>query len=1003
MKTLMSDTLPATARLPFLVLAMIMSSISQTLYAAQSPPQETELEEVVVTGSILRRTDAEAPSPVTVLTAEALEERGINTMAEAMQRLPSNNAGTISAGWNTGFNFASGATAPALRGLTVQSTLSIFDGQRMAAYPLADDGQRNFVDLSTIPSVIIERIEVLRDGASSTYGADAIAGVINVITKKEIQGLHFGGSGGLSQRGDSDEQRFDVTYGFGDLQADGYNFYVSGEYQNQGALRARDRKYPFNTQNWTQTCNDAGSCLHNLNWNGVSREAGTSAAAFNGLFSIPGVTLVRPVTTVGSATGAGRFQFLNAAAGCREFPTVSIAATMSPTSPLSTCEVDFQNKYIMLQPKIERLGLSLRFTKSINDNAQFYMAGNFYKTDTFASFTPLGFNGLPPPPRPLTLGSYNVILPVYICSSGVGTRTGTGTGCDATNGTLNPNNPFAAAGQAAQALLRSPFDRSVDTSSESVRTAIGLEGSFADDWRYSGTFTVSQVGLTRKQNNYLIPQRIMDVVARGTFNFREPTATPQEVWDYISPQSSVYSPSKLWQLQGTIAKDLLSLPGGPLQAAVGASYREESINAPSSNPGADSAPYTRYYSINAVSAKGSRNVKSAFFELNAPVLNSFELAASGRFDDYSTGQSNFSPKLGFKVTPIEQLALRGTWSKGFRIPSFNEAFGLPTTGYVTRRLDCVKYATFCAAHNSNSYAAGQNNLGLTQIGNSSLDPEKSTSYTTGLVFEPIKNVSMTLDYWHIKVKGLITGITDTSAVEDAYYRNNGIVSIPGFTVVPGIPDQAFPNALPVLGFIESPYKNQDSQSVSGVDLGANVSVPLGSGISMRNTLDVSYLTKYELRTDTGDTLRYDGTLSPCNVTSCSGSPKWRASLQTSLDYRDTTASLTWYYTSGYDTTSVDLGGVRGDCQSNADNAASTVAYIDGSPFACKTSPAWNADLTVRHKLNDRVTLNADILNVFDIMPKFDPASAYGSFGFNPAWSGPNVMGRYFRIGAKLDF
>jgi outer membrane receptor protein involved in Fe transport len=156
--------------------AAVAATQSPASFAA-APAADSELEEVVVTGSILRRTDAESPSPVTVLSSETLEERGINTVAEAVQRLTANNAGTITKGWNTGFNFASGATAPALRGLTVQSTLSISDGLRMAPYPLADDGQRNFVDLSSIPSAIIDRVEVLRDGASSTYGADAIAGV----------------------------------------------------------------------------------------------------------------------------------------------------------------------------------------------------------------------------------------------------------------------------------------------------------------------------------------------------------------------------------------------------------------------------------------------------------------------------------------------------------------------------------------------------------------------------------------------------------------------------------------------------------------------------------------------------------------------------------------------------------------------------------------------------------------------------------------------------------
>src|SRR5262249_6324948 len=97
---------------------------------------------ILVTGSLFSRTDTETPSPVTVLSSQTMAERGLNTVAEAIQRIPANNAGTIQQGWNTGFNFASGANAPALRGLTVQATLSIADGLRIAPYPLADDGQR---------------------------------------------------------------------------------------------------------------------------------------------------------------------------------------------------------------------------------------------------------------------------------------------------------------------------------------------------------------------------------------------------------------------------------------------------------------------------------------------------------------------------------------------------------------------------------------------------------------------------------------------------------------------------------------------------------------------------------------------------------------------------------------------------------------------------------------------------------------------------------------------
>jgi len=982
-------------------IVMGIALVSAPAFAQDAPADEgaaTSDDTIVVTGSILRRTDTETPSPVTVLSSETLQERGINTVADAVQRLSANGAGTITQGWNTGFNFASGANAPALRGLTVQATLSISDGLRMAPYPLADDGQRNFVDLNTIPNAVVDRIEVLRDGASSTYGADAIAGVINVITKKEIQGLHLGGSVGISQRGDAGERRVDVTWGYGDLADQGFNFYVSGEYQKQDALYARDRGYPFNTQDWTGVCGASGSCLPNLNWNGYTPEDGS----FNGLISIPGVTLVRPGSATNPLTGAGRFEFLNPAAGCRGYNMHQNIGT-STTAPLAgVCEVDFQNDYIMLQPDIERKGLTARFTANVGDNAQLYAIANYYQTKSHASFTPLGFNGTPTPPNNGAL-AYNVMLPVYVCNTGVGTADGLNTGCDATNGVLNPYNPYAAGGQTAQAFIRSTRGRTVDTSSRALRGVLGIDGSFGDDWRYSANFTASEVRLKRTQENYYIPQRIMDAVARGQINFNDLEATPDDVWDFIGPRQQTTSVSQLWQVQATLAKDLFELPGGPLQAAVGVSYRDESIDAPSANPGTLGNQYDRYYSINSVGTAGSRNVKSAFFELSAPIIDQLELGASGRYDDYSTGQSNFSPKLSLKFTPIPQVAIRGTFSKGFRIPSFNESFGLPTTGYVTRTVNCTTFAAFCAAHGNNAYATGNYSLGLTQVGNPDLDPEKSTAFTAGVIFEPIRNVSLTVDFWHIKVKNLITGVTDTSAAEAAYYANNGVVNIPGITVLPGQPDPAFPNALPVIGFIQSSFTNQDQQTVSGIDFGARASLPIGSSLTWRTDFDASYMLKYELKTDAGDVLRYDGTLSPCNITSCSGSPKWRATWQNTLEFGDTAVSLTAYYTKGYDTASIDFGGIKGDCAFNAANGTSTHAYLDGTPVNCKTKDIWNLDLTVSQKIGDKFTVYANVLNLLDTKPPFDPDSAYGLFGFNPAWAGPNIMGRYFRIGAKVDF
>lgn len=992
-------TIAASALLMFGITALSSTAFAQSGadQVSDDAVDEELLEEVIVTGSILRRSD-DAPSPVTIMTDDWMKDAGINTVSEAMQRLPANNAGTITNNWNVGYNFATGATAPALRGLTVQDTLSIVDGLRMAPYPLADDGQRNFVDLNTIPNNTIQRIEVLRDGASSTYGADAIAGVVNVITKREVQGLHAGGSYGWSQDGGGQETELDVSWGFGDLDTDGQNFYIAGEYMKMDALAAADRGYPFNTADWTGKCGPSGSCLPNYNWNGITPEDGS----FNGFISVPGVTMVRPVNP-GATSGSGQFEYLNPGAGCREWPTVNVTPDQSGTSPAVNCEVDYVNAFLNLQPEIERKGISLRYTAIVNDDTEFYAMANYYLTDTSTSFTPLGFRGTPTPPRASTVTSYNVLLPVWVCPNGVGTQSGENTGCDETNGSLNPYNPYAAEGLRAQAELRAPNGRNrfIKAKSRAYRLAFGFDGSFADDYRYTANFTASEVGLTRKNSYNFIPQNIMNVVATGAFDFYDPYANSDETWEYIAPQKEVYSVSRLWQVQGTIAKDLMELSGGSLQAAIGAAYRYESINAPSANPANDDAPYTRYYGLNAVGTAGSRNVTSVFFEIDAPVTETFDIIASGRYDDYSSGQTNFSPKVGLKFQPIDAIVLRGTWSQGFRIPSFNEAFGLPTTGYVTRTVDCEAYADFCAQHGDNAYATNPYSLGLTQTGDPALDPEKSDSFTAGVIWQATDNLQMTVDFWSIKVDDLIAGVTNTSEAEDQYYSNNGIVDIPGITAVPGTPDNAYPNALPLLGFIQSSYANQDSQKVAGVDFSATYNMMVG-GMDWTSMVSVSYLSKYDLTAADGTKYEYAGTLSPCNITSCSGAPKWRGYWMNTLQFNEkTTASLTTYYTSGVDNASTDYGGVPGDCEASI--GASVIPYVDGTPSLCKSKAQWNVDLTVQYQWNDKVQVFADFLNVLNIKPKFDPSAAYGLYGFNPAWAGPNIMGRYFRLGVRLDF
>ncbi len=950
------------------------------------------IEEIITTGSIIRRAQTATASPVTVLTEDQLDLRGINTIADAVTMLPANNAGTMNASWST-FGFATGASAVSLRGLTTSASLTVFDGMRMAPYPLGDDGQRNFVDLGTIPDSIVERIEILKDGASATYGADAIAGVVNVITKKEITGLHFGTSYGFSQESLGDEYRGDVTWGTGELDSDGFNFYMALEAQHNDPIAMSDGPAPFNTWDWSDVCNSDGVCMDNNARNGLQYDGTIYGVSGNGT----AVPMVRPWDAVDGAMG--NWELLNTQAGCRHLEEVnpSNAADVDLTGPVCT---EDRSTYVNLYPRIDRSGLNLRYTGRFGD-AEAYAMLNYYKVNTDQSGgTPWGFHGTTTPggPEIVRVGITPVLLPVYVCPLG---PDGIADICDATNGTLNPNNPYAAQGQTAR-LSYTPGNyvggRAAAIETESLRYAFGIEGSFGD-WDYTLDAVFARIDLEQTRTGYPKPRRLLNAIADGSLNLVDPSQNSQAVWDYMYPSVTNTNTSDVDHYQATLVRSLFEASGGDVVAAFGIAYREESVHAPSAN-GFQNDPYERYLSVNTVAATGERDVSSAFFEVDAPLTDMLTVNLQGRYDDYSSGQSDFSPKFGIQFQPTDMIKLRGTYSEGFRIPSFNEAFGEPTTGYITQTIDpgTPEGAAFLAAHGNNAYATGQFNVGLTASGNSELEPEQSEAFTAGVVFELERDVAITLDWWRIEVNDLVSNADYSPALEQ-YYQNNGVVNVPGLTVIPADIDPDYPNALPHLGFIGYSYQNADSEIAEGIDLGLNWSHDFGSWYFNTN-LETSYLMELS-KTIEGEKLNFEGTLSPCDVTSCSGAPDWRATWVSSISREDLTLALTANYTGSYSNTSADYGGDPSDCEGSVGN--SVYFYADGSGFKCDHGSYTDFDFSAQYQVSENVGLFLNIINVFDTEPEFDPASAYWLYGFNPAWELNGWRGRYFRLGVKADF
>ncbi len=954
-------------------------------------PSDDTSQDIVVTGSILRGADS-GISPVTTLTAENLDARGINTVQDAIQLLSSNNGPALTNSFTANGAFAGGASAVSLRGLSTSSTLVLFDGLRAAYYPLADDGSRNFVDLNTIPDDIVDRVEVLRDGASSAYGADAIAGVVNIITKRSVKGIMGRAEAGISERGVAANQRLTLTAGTGDLDEQGYNAYISGFYFRSEGVKSKDLPGVFATDD-QRSIGGPNGVLNGRN----------AAGEING-FNVGSTFYVRPGTT-------GRYQILNPTAGCYAGPAVTPTAAdlvrvnangqlVNGALPVNNvCQEDVTYNYGNVTPDIERFGGSARFTAKIGDSSEAYLSVNFQQTTssyfgntgTIRGNAPTGilFPQFSTSSGAATFapGSAILTLPVYVCAARVN--------CTAANGRLNPNNPFAAQGQTAQILGRNQELTYNETRSRVYRAAFGLSGSIFDDIDYNFNATAMHTDLQRKQDGYVYIQNLLNVIADGTYNFVNPGQNSQALKDYVTPVNITDASSDLYQAQLTFTKSLFELPGGPLQLGVGGSVFYEAVNAPSANPDTN-GPSQRYFTINAFGTEGNRTVTSAFGEIQAPVFDMLDVNLSGRYDHYSSGQSNFSPKAGARFKPFRQLTIRGTWSRGFRIPSFAEANALPTTGYVTQSITNVpasfraQYGAACADNATAATACPTYltaySIGSTTLASPNLQPEKSRSFTAGIQFTPIPNFTFTVDYFNIKKTGAITSPSNAPAIA-AYYAGQAIPA--GFNVIADAPDVNLPNGRPRIAFVESQLINSDTIFSEGLDFGLTGRVDFGS-FQWRTAANASLLLELSTTFPDGSKETYVDTLGNFNLTAGSGTFKWRGNWSNTFSFDKVDLTGTVNYVSGYDLSAKDQGGDYRDCSLNP-------GYVD-----CRVKSYITADLNVSFNVNDKFTFYVNALNVFDRLPPIDPVT-YGAHLYNPVQAGNGIFGRSFRAGAKFGF
>lgn len=807
--TLASSITPILAGSTLLLVGAVASS------SAFAQEQATNLDRITVTGSNIPRTNTETPSPVQVVTRQEIDRTGKTTVAEYLQTLTADGAGSIPKTFGNGF--AGGGAGISLRGLGAGSTLVLLNGRRMATYGLADDGQKVFTDLSTIPLDAVERVEVLKDGASAIYGSDAIAGVVNIILRSDFQGAILRGSYGLSGDGDGDAKKATLTAGTGDLSSDGWNAFFSLDVGKTDAIKISDRK----NRKWIGT--------------GDIRRWGYDAAdaQFLGGAYLSGGTAggVGPNGSVFDATG-----HLVALPGCAGLTT--IPGQSDATAQAQGCLWDPAQQYRDLSPEEKYVNVFGRASFAFGEGGEVYTEIGYSKKETIFSNTPSGVSG----------GWGYPGGPVNANSGAGATQLYAG----------HPDNPLPTAAR----LRYSAWDvgpRVTDNTNEFNRFLVGVKGNWGD-WSYDTAYLHSGTDLVNKRTGFLRYDAVRCVLGNpacpyGTWRIGDNASqTPQSVYDAISPTISARAKSSLDMFDFTISRSLMDLKGGPLGLAFGTEWRKTSNSL---------TPQTftdigQIIGLGYSAYDGTQNVYAGYAELSAPVLEQLELSAAVRYDKYESGEGKATPKLGVKWTPADWIALRASYAEGFRAPNPAENGDGGLAAFSNAR-DPVR----CAIDPANECTA--RSVAIITRPNKDLKPEESKSYSVGIVLQPTSTTSLTVDAWEIKrTNEIAQGSTaDAIAAGNVLRDANNIGGVA--------------NSGTILA-VNTAYVNANSSRVRGIDTDIRQTFDIGPG-QLEMDLQWSHVLKFE-RTEGDTTVDYVGTHGNCDVTNCIGTPKDRINFGT---------------------------------------------------------------------------------------------------------------------------
>jgi iron complex outermembrane receptor protein len=791
---------------------------------------EAKTEVITVTGSLIGRKEIDSPSPVSVVDRAKLEGAGVTNVGDILQKIPA-QGNALNAQNNNG---GDGSVRVDLRSLGPSRTLVLLNGRRVVASGLGADSS---VDFGTLPLAMIERVEVLKDGASAIYGSDAIAGVVNVITKTNFNGTEASVYAATSQRGDG--QNYDLSFVTGHSTAKG-NLTFSAGFQKQYSVMAGDREFSSKTYSFDYGCTDAaaktGSCVQATltgSSSGPTGRINTSPGGGSPNVVIPGCT-----TKFCTADGKGGF---------RNF-TDATATTFGDN-------YNFQTLNYLFTPST-RINLFTNGNYELGKYVHAFFEGSFNSRKSAQQLAE----------EPAQLGLF-------------------GTPIDGDNA----YNPFHTTIVDYNRRLTEFGTRNFEQSVQTSRVVVGLNGSIPEEvpvlknWRWEISYDYGRTDSTQSTKGDLILSHLGNALgpsytdttgvaqcgkgpdAGGNpplagcvpLNLLTPGHVTKAMIDYLVFTGTTSGLNEQHTAQATASGKLVDLPNhGDISLAIGADYRHEQgantpdpLTATGDTTGNASAP-----------TAGSYHVFEGFGELSVVPISGLEylkwveLDAAGRVYDYNTFGSGITGKLSALVRTAGGIALRGTYGSSFRAPNIQELFAGQADSFPlvndpcdTRPPGSKKTVTLaqkafaeCQRENVPSNAVFGTGQQRSQIGgNNKLTAETARTLTTGIVYEPLAGLDLTLDYWHIQIDNAITRLPVPTILAQCYQGAAGPNGAPN----PYCADIQRDPATSTITHIIDLNQNVGSITTSGLDFSAAYQYKTDFG-TFRHSVEGTYLFQY---------------------------------------------------------------------------------------------------------------------------------------------------------------